>query len=83
MKKTKKLASLFLAMVMAFSCMAMTASAYEESVVQPRIPATYCSYCGKEMTTMATTRNPDGSYTTAYKCYNSGCGKGTASITWR
>ncbi len=83
MKKTKKLASLFLAMVMAFSCMAMTASAYEESVVQPRVPGMLCSYCGFGMTPGETKRNTNGSYTTTYKCYNSGCGKGSGSLTWR
>ncbi len=59
MKKTKKLAALVLAMVMAFSLMAVTASAYgaehehdgtccEESI-QPRRPAAQCLYCARGM----------------------------------
>ena len=53
MKKAKKLASLFLAMLMAFSLMAVTASAYDaghehdcmvcgEEGIQPRRPAAWC-----------------------------------------
>ena len=62
MKKTKKLAALVLAMVMAFSLMAVTAAAYgaeeqdetccEESI-QPRKPAApVCPYCGTVTTDM-------------------------------
>ena len=61
MKKTKRLAALFLAMMMAFSIMAVTAAAYgeeghvhtgacSEETIQPRIPAApYCWKCDQEM----------------------------------
>lgn len=51
MKKTNKLAALVLAMVMAFSLMAVTAAAYGaeehdedccEEMIQPRMPACPC-----------------------------------------
>lgn len=49
MKKRTKIASLFLAMLMAFSCMAMTASAYGEEI-EPRGPVgpqgPPCRVCG-------------------------------------
>ena len=49
MKKRTKIASLFLAMLMAFSCMAMTASAYGEEI-EPRGPVgpqgPPCRSCG-------------------------------------
>ncbi len=49
MKKSNRLASLFLAMLMAFSCMAMTASAYGEEI-EPRGPVgpqgPPCRSCG-------------------------------------
>ena len=61
MKKMKKLAALGLAMVMAFSLMAVTAAAYgaehehdcavdSEETIQPRIPAAQCPKCGTGMT---------------------------------
>ncbi len=61
MKKRTKIASLFLAMLMAFSLMAVTASAYDaghehdcavcsEEGIQPRIPAKICYSCQVEMT---------------------------------
>ena len=61
MKKAKKLAALFLAMMMALSIMAVTAAAYGaeehahdeaccEETVMPRIPgAPYCWKCGNLM----------------------------------
>ena len=60
MKKAKKLASLFLAMLMAFSLMAVTASAYDaghehdcmvcgEEGIQPRRPAAWCHSCSQAM----------------------------------
>ena len=59
MKKRTKIASLFLAMLMAFSLMAVTASAYDaghehdcmvcgEEGIQPRIPAKICYSCQVE-----------------------------------
>ena len=59
MKKTNRLASLFLAMLMAFSLMAVTASAYDaqdgyahdkeccEETIMPRKPAGRCPKCGE------------------------------------
>ncbi len=58
MKKTKKLAALVLAMVMAFSLMAVTAAAYGadehvhdgtccEETIQPRKPGGWCPRCGE------------------------------------
>ena len=65
MKKTKKLAALVLAMVMAFSLMAVTASAYgaeehdcavcTEETIQPRKPAALCPKCAMPMTEIRTT----------------------------
>ena len=59
MKTTKRFASLFLAMLMAFSLMAVTASACDaghahdetcaEATVQPRRPAAWCHSCGQAM----------------------------------
>ena len=60
MKKRTKIASLFLAMLMAFSLMAVTASAYDaghehdcmvcgEEGIQPRRPAAWCHSCGQAM----------------------------------
>lgn len=49
MKKTKKLAALFLALMMALSCMAMPAMAAGEDEddegIMPLGPLTMCSYC--------------------------------------
>ena len=58
MKKTKKLAALILALVMAFSLMAVTAAAYGadehvhdgtccEETIQPRKPGGWCPRCGE------------------------------------
>ena len=60
MRKMKTLAALCLAMLMAFSLMAVTASAYDaaghehdetcaEATVQPRRPAAWCHSCGQAM----------------------------------
>ncbi len=60
MKRTKKLLALVLAMVMAFSLMAVTAAAYgaeehehthvcSEETIQPRLPAVRCPKCGTVM----------------------------------
>ena len=59
MKKRTKIASLFLAMLMAFSLMAVTASAYDaghahdetcaEAAIQPRKPAAWCHSCSQAM----------------------------------
>ena len=59
MKKRTKIASLFLAMLMAFSLMALTASACDaghahdetcaEATVQPRRPAAWCHSCSQAM----------------------------------
>ena len=61
MKKSRKLLTLVLAMIMAFSLMAVTAAAYDaghehdcavcsEEGIQPRIPAKICYSCQVEMT---------------------------------
>lgn len=60
MKHTKKLAALFLALMMVFSLMAVTAAAYgaeehehtdacSEETIQPRMPAMQCPVCGAKM----------------------------------
>lgn len=72
MKTSKKIASLFLAMLMALSCMAMTASAVEESVVQPRIPAMQCGYCGVGMTEVYRDHDDKG-YFSIVECRNRSC----------
>ncbi len=61
MKRSKKLLSLVMAMLLAFSLMAVTAAAYDaghehdcavcsEEGIQPRIPAKTCYSCQVEMT---------------------------------
>lgn len=92
MKKTKKLAALFLAMLMALSCMATTAMAYgaEEhdhdcvcsvETIQPRIPAQKCPKCG-------TTMNPHAYIDTnnqrvvEYFCPKAGCGGYLPPVPW-
>ena len=79
MKKAKKLAALFLAMIMALSVMAMTAAAYGpdehvhseaccEETIMPRIPAApYCPKCGNEMVHASGTED----YYT-FRCYPCG-----------
>lgn len=98
MKKTKKLAALVLAMVMAFSLMAVTASAYgaehehdgtccEESI-QPRRPAAQCLYCALGMDEYEAGMDKDGRYI-IFKCYNDDCSyfvsnhvRATRTIHW-
>ena len=81
MKKTKKLAALVLAMVMAFSLMAVTAAAYGaehvhdgtccEETIQPRKPAApVCPYCGT-VTTETGMKEVGGIRYIYYECY--GC----------
>lgn len=83
MKKMKKLAALVLAMVMAFSLMAVTAAAYgaEEhkrdgtccaEAVQPRKPGATCSYCGYGMTETGSSQDSYGRYL-RFTCYNDDC----------
>lgn len=50
MKKAKKIAALVLAMVMAFSLMAMPAMAAGDDGIMPRKPAYTCSLCGRGAT---------------------------------
>lgn len=78
MKKTKKLAALVLAMVMAFSLMAVTAAAYvaeehdcavcSEETIQPRIPAMQCTICNVQMGTKIHTK--DGQRMIDFLCPN-------------
>ncbi len=82
MKKTKKLAALILALVMAFSLMAVTAAAYGadehvhdgtccEETIQPRKPAApVCPYCGT-VTTETGMKEVGGIRYIYYECY--GC----------
>ena len=83
MKKTKKLAALFLALMMVLSCMAVTAAAAgaEEhehdgvccaETVQPRKPGATCSYCGYGMRETGSGQDNYGSYL-SFTCYNDGC----------
>ena len=86
MRKMKKLAALCLAMLMAFSIMAVTAAAYDaaghvhdetcaEATVQPRKAMVRCPRCGDNAATWDSTRvNPDHSLYTVrhYEC--DGCG---------
>ena len=71
-KTTKKLAALFLAMVMAFSLMAVTAAAYgedehvhtdacSEETIQPRGQKIRCSLCGGDAEIVTEVRT-DGTY---------------------
>ena len=45
MKKQTRIASLFLAMLMTFSCMAVPAMAAEENEIMPLKPFIECPYC--------------------------------------
>ena len=82
MKKTKKLAALVLAMLMAFSLMAVTAAAYGaehehdgtccEETIQPRRPAAQCLYCALGMDEYDTSME-DGIRYIIFKCYNDDC----------
>ena len=94
MKKAKKLAALILALVMAFSLMAVTAAAYGadehvhdgtccEETIQPRKPgAPECPYCGVIMRDIGTHTGDDGRYT-EFECRNYSCKSGyTMKIYW-
>lgn len=82
MKTKKRLAALFLAMMMVFSVMAMTASAYgEEGHVHdetccddarsvPEVPL--CPYCNQPMYFYKNTYDKYGIMRPLYKCYDCG-----------
>ena len=83
MRKMKKLAALCLAMLMAFSLMAVTAAAHDavghehdetcaEATVQPRKPAAWCHACGQAMTEIDAGRDDKGRYVT-YQCKTLNC----------
>lgn len=83
MKKTKKLTALVLAMVMAFSLMAVIAAAYgeeyahdemccEETVVARKPAAPVCPYCGT-VTTEVGIKDVEGIRYIFYECF--GCHK--------
>ena len=79
MKLTKKLLALVLAMVMAFSLMAVTAAAYgaEEhehthactETIEPKGVAMMCDYCGRGMLQV----KPQNDGMLAFKCMNETC----------
>ena len=82
MKNTKKLLALVLAMVMAFSLMAVTAAAYgaEEhehvcstETIQPRQPTDLCPECARPMTNLGTHLDANGDRYTNLQCQNAGC----------
>lgn len=84
MKHTKKLAALFLALVMALSVMAVTAAAYgaEEhehtgacstETIQPRKPAESCPNCGRGMTEVGSGRDTTGKRYIDFQCKNDDC----------
>lgn len=97
MKRTKKLLALVLAMVMAFSLMAVTAAAAgtEEhehvcsaETIQPRKPWATCSYCGEAMTETQNGTDNEGRYI-IFVCYNDTCSyflrdhvRATQTIHW-
>lgn len=70
MKQTKKLLALVLALMMAFSLMAVTAAAAgaeehehvcSEETLQPRRPKAWCNPCGVEMNQVGS--HPEGTVT--------------------
>lgn len=84
MKKTKKPTALVLAMVMAFSLMAVTAAAYggehahdetccEETVIARKPAAPVCPYCGTVTTEVGLEWIGDNRYL-VYECH--GCDNG-------
>ena len=83
MKTTKRFASLFLAMLMAFSLMAVTASACDaghahdetcaEATVQPRRPAVMCYSCGQEMVVANSWDAGIKGIAFIFECKTSGC----------
>ena len=95
MTRTKKLVSLFLAMLMVFSLMAVTASAYdsedghvhteacEDEGIQPRGPmyGPPCPYCGCEMTEpdSATGDSNLGVPIRKYRCTSPWCSGGATT----
>lgn len=81
MKNMKKLAALFMAMVMAFSLMAVTAAAYgemghvhdetcAEESVQPRTQVIHCPKCGGDCRVWTATRNDGCGGTITVRCYD-------------
>lgn len=84
MKTKKRLAALFLAMMMVFSVMAMTASAYgeeghvhdetccEDAVIARKPGAPVCYKCNLVMVEIGTGIGPGGQEMMQYKCL--GCG---------
>ena len=92
MKNTRKLLALVLAMVMAFSLMAVTAAAAEEhdhdgvcsvETIQPRKPgAPQCVYCGYPMTDSGSYTGEGGPYT-LYVCKNPDCGHNYSMPVYR
>ena len=86
MKKSRKLLALVMAMMMAFSLMAMASAAYEEehvhdetcceATVQPRNQVIWCPRCGASARTWVTTNG--GVSTEHFDC--SGCGYWTRPL---
>lgn len=92
MKRSKKLLAVVLAMVMAFSLMAVTVAAYDaghehdcavcsEEGIQPRIPAMWCYSCSQEMGLDKMVSVGNGTYHLYFKC--SGCGTTRGPISWK
>ena len=92
MRRSKKLLSLVMAMLMAFSLMAVTAAAYDaghehdcavysEEGIQPRIPAMWCQSCSQEMGLVDMESIGNDTYQLYFKC--SGCGTIRGPITWK
>ncbi|MDE7221308.1 MAG: hypothetical protein K2O45_17100 [Oscillospiraceae bacterium] len=86
MKKTRKLAALFLAMLMAFSLLAVTAAAYdaeehdhdcvvccEDEGVVPMYDPKRCPRCGREAY-YSEIPQPSGDIRIWVSCINSDCG---------
>lgn len=77
MKNTKKLLALVLALVMAFSLMAVTAAAAgtaehehvcSTETIQPRKPAALCPECTQPMDEIRTYRNGTAGWRTEFRC---------------
>lgn len=95
MKTTKKLASLFLALLMALSCMAMPAMAAgdehhdhecavcSEGTIMPRKPAFRCYACDQEMTEIARGTDINGNGYITFACQNPQCTRPSIiSVPW-